>query len=132
MSTAYHLAHESQFSSRQQKGDHCQQGPSAVAKRYGRTNRWRRYPTRSLLKKYLILYGPPSSPLMCFAAVELLDKPNIKTIIIGGQVAAHSQMAVSGEVFQYLNSIKADLSILGTNAIDVNSGLTILTGIPFR
>lgn len=58
------------------------------------------------------------------SAVELLNKPNLKTIIIGGQVAAHSQMTVSGEVFQQLNSIKADLCILGANAIDANGGLT--------
>lgn len=57
-------------------------------------------------------------------AVELLDKPMIKTIMIGGQISAYSQMTISGEVFEYLANIKADLCILGTNAIDHNSGLT--------
>ena len=57
-------------------------------------------------------------------AVELLDKPMIKTIMIGGQVSAYSQMTVSGEVFEYLAGIKADLCILGTNAIDYGNGLT--------
>jgi len=56
-------------------------------------------------------------------AVELLDKPMIKTIMIGGQVSTYSQMTISGEVFEYLANIKSDLCILGTNAID-NSGLT--------
>lgn len=58
------------------------------------------------------------------SAVELLDKPNIKTIMIGGQVSTNSQMTISGEVFEYLNNIKADLCIMGINAIDHNSGLT--------
>ena len=57
-------------------------------------------------------------------AVELLDKPMIKTIMIGGQISAYSQMTVSGEVFEYLANIKADLCIIGTNAIDVDGGLT--------
>jgi len=57
-------------------------------------------------------------------AVELLDRPMIKTIMIGGQVSTYSQMTVSGEVFEYLANIKADLCILGTNAIDYSSGLT--------
>jgi DeoR family fructose operon transcriptional repressor len=57
-------------------------------------------------------------------AVELLDKPMIKTIMIGGQISTYSQMTVSGEVFQYLANIKADLCIIGTNAIDANSGMT--------
>jgi DeoR/GlpR family transcriptional regulator of sugar metabolism len=57
------------------------------------------------------------------SAAELLDKPLIKTIMIGGQISAYSQMAVSGEVFEYLANIKADLCIIGTNAIDQN-GLT--------
>ena len=57
-------------------------------------------------------------------AAELLDKPMIKTIMIGGQVSTYSQMTVSGEVFEYLANIKADLCILGTNAIDYSNGLT--------
>src|SRR5689334_21187969 len=57
-------------------------------------------------------------------AVELLDKPLIKTIMIGGQVSTYSQMTISGEVFEYLSNIKADLCILGINAIDSNGGLT--------
>jgi DeoR family transcriptional regulator, fructose operon transcriptional repressor len=57
-------------------------------------------------------------------AVELLDKPMIRTIMIGGQISAYSQMTVSGEVFEYLANIKADLCIMGTNAIDYANGLT--------
>jgi DeoR family fructose operon transcriptional repressor len=57
-------------------------------------------------------------------AVELLDKPNIEIILIGGQISRYSQMSIGGEVHQRLAEMKADLCILGTNALDVNGGLT--------
>lgn len=57
-------------------------------------------------------------------AVELLDKPNIEIILIGGQVSRYSQMSVGGEVHHRLSEMKADLCILGTNALDAQGGLT--------
>ncbi|WP_044175254.1 DeoR/GlpR family DNA-binding transcription regulator [Flectobacillus major] len=57
-------------------------------------------------------------------AVELLDKPNVEIILIGGQLSRYSQMAVGGEVHLRLSEMKADLCILGTNAIDAKGGLT--------
>ncbi|KAF2514668.1 DeoR/GlpR family DNA-binding transcription regulator [Flavobacterium foetidum] len=60
--------------------------------------------------------------ITAFSAVQLLDKPNIKTIMIGGSISSYSQMCVSGEVFQQLANIKADLLVLGTNALDVVGG----------
>ena len=57
-------------------------------------------------------------------AAALLDKPNIKTIMIGGCVSAYSQMVVGGEVYTALSNIRADLCILGINAIDIRYGLT--------
>ncbi|MBN9297929.1 MAG: DeoR/GlpR transcriptional regulator [Filimonas sp.] len=57
-------------------------------------------------------------------AVELLDKPLIKTVMIGGQISTYSQMTVSGEVFEYLSNIKADLCIMGTNALHYSDGFT--------
>ncbi|RYY16730.1 MAG: DeoR/GlpR transcriptional regulator [Chitinophagaceae bacterium] len=57
-------------------------------------------------------------------AVELLDKPQIKTVILGGCLSTYSQMVVTGEVFTSLASLKADLCILGINAIDSENGLT--------
>lgn len=57
-------------------------------------------------------------------AVDLLDKPNIEIILIGGQVSRYSQMAVGGEVHQRLSEMKADLCIIGTNALDTKGGLT--------
>jgi DeoR family fructose operon transcriptional repressor len=61
------------------------------------------------------------SPL---TAVCLFDKPHIKTIIIGGCVSTYSQMVVSGDVYASLANIKADLCIIGINAIDIKNGLT--------
>jgi DeoR/GlpR family transcriptional regulator of sugar metabolism len=60
--------------------------------------------------------------ITALSAVQLLDKPNIKTIMIGGSISSYSQMCVSGEVFHQLANIKADLLVLGTNALDVNGG----------
>lgn len=60
--------------------------------------------------------------ITALTAVQLLDKPNIKTIMIGGSISSYSQMCVSGEVFQQLANIKADLLVLGTNALDVVGG----------
>ena len=57
-------------------------------------------------------------------AVELLDKPNLEIILIGGQISRYSQMSVGGEVYQRLSELRADLCIMGTNAIDAKEGLT--------
>ncbi|RZJ51156.1 MAG: DeoR/GlpR transcriptional regulator [Flavobacterium sp.] len=60
--------------------------------------------------------------ITALSAVQLLDKPNIKTIMIGGSISSYSQMCVSGEVYHQLANIKADLLVFGTNALDVNGG----------
>jgi DeoR/GlpR family transcriptional regulator of sugar metabolism len=57
-------------------------------------------------------------------SIELLQKPNIETILLGGRLSNYSQTVVSGEVFQTLPDIKADLCIMGANAIDAREGLT--------
>ncbi|MDJ1473671.1 DeoR/GlpR family DNA-binding transcription regulator [Cytophagaceae bacterium DM2B3-1] len=57
-------------------------------------------------------------------AVELLDKPNLEIILIGGQISRYSQMSVGGEVYQRLSELHVDLCIMGTNAIDAREGLT--------
>ena len=58
------------------------------------------------------------------SAVELLDKPNVKIIMIGGSISSYSQMCVSGDVYNQLANIKVDLLILGTNALDVEGGFS--------
>ncbi len=57
-------------------------------------------------------------------AVELMDKPNLEIIMVGGQISRYSQMSVGGEVYQRLSEFRADLCIIGTNAIDAHGGLT--------
>ena len=57
-------------------------------------------------------------------AVELLDKPNVDIIMVGGQLSRYSQMAVGGEVHQRLSEMRADLCIMGSNAIDTQGGFT--------
>ncbi len=59
-----------------------------------------------------------------FTAMELIEKPHLETILIGGKISKYSQMVVGGEVIQNLADIKADLCIMGTNAIDINEGIT--------
>lgn len=58
------------------------------------------------------------------SAVELLDKPNIRTIMLGGQISTYSQMSFSGDVFHQLSHLKTDLCILGTNALDIEGGFS--------
>ena len=57
-------------------------------------------------------------------AVELLDKPNIEIILIGGPISKYSQLTIGGEVQQRLSEINADLCLLGNNALDAEGGFT--------
>jgi DeoR family fructose operon transcriptional repressor len=59
-------------------------------------------------------------------SIELLEKPNIETIILGGRISNYSQTVIGGDAFLKLAEIKADLCVLGTNAIDFNEGITDL------
>ncbi len=58
-----------------------------------------------------------------FTVMDLVEKPNVETIMIGGKISNYSRMAVGGNVIQKLSEIKADLCILGTNAINPTDGL---------
>ncbi|AYQ34974.1 DeoR/GlpR transcriptional regulator [Runella sp. SP2] len=51
-------------------------------------------------------------------ALQLCDHPTIDVIFLGGTLVKNSQISVGGEVISRLNEIKADLCIMGTNAID--------------
>ncbi len=59
-----------------------------------------------------------------FTVMDLVEKPNIETIMIGGKISNYSRMSVGGDVIQKLAEIKADFCIMGTNAINLNDGLT--------
>lgn len=123
MSAAYHYGHDSETYAKSdkliiaEKAVHLLKDDMIVLIGGGTT-------AREFIKKIPPNFRATFITVNVLTAVALLDKPLIKTIIIGGQVSAYSQMTVSGEVFEYLANIKADLCILGINAIDSNSGLT--------
>jgi DeoR/GlpR family transcriptional regulator of sugar metabolism len=58
------------------------------------------------------------------AAYEYAHHPNIELIFIGDKVSKNSMLTVGGEAITKIKQIKADLCILGTNAIDITHGLT--------
>jgi DeoR family transcriptional regulator, fructose operon transcriptional repressor len=59
-----------------------------------------------------------------FTVMDLIGKPNIETIMIGGKISSYSQISVGGNVIQTLSEINADLCLMGTNAIDPIGGVT--------
>jgi DeoR/GlpR family transcriptional regulator of sugar metabolism len=58
------------------------------------------------------------------AAYQYIHHPNIELIFIGDKVSKGSQITVGGEAISKIKQIKADLCILGTNALDLEYGLT--------
>jgi DeoR/GlpR family transcriptional regulator of sugar metabolism len=58
------------------------------------------------------------------AAHQYTHHPNIELIFIGDKVSKNSQITVGGEAISKIRQLKADLCILGTNALDINYGLT--------
>jgi DeoR family fructose operon transcriptional repressor len=123
MSAAYHYGHEAKTYAQSNKGVIAEktlsllQDDMVVLLGGGTT-------VREFIKKIPATLRATFLTVNVLTAVELLDKSMIRTIMIGGQVSTYSQMTVSGEVFEYLAGIRPDLCIMGTNAIDSNSGLT--------
>ena len=58
------------------------------------------------------------------AAYEYIHHPNIDVIFIGDKISKSSQIAIGGETISKIKNIHADLCFLGTNAIDIENGLT--------
>ncbi len=72
---------------------------------------------------------PTNLDLTCFThsipvAMELLTKPNITVILIGGQVSKESQIAIGANAIHNLSEIKVDYSFIGTGYVDSFYGLT--------
>ncbi len=72
---------------------------------------------------------PPNLKLTCFTpslpvANQLLVKPNVEVIFIGGRVSKDSQITVGGSAIHMLSEISVDLCFLGTHSIDLSHGLT--------
>ena len=58
------------------------------------------------------------------AAYEYIHHPNIDVIFIGEKISKSSQIAIGGETISKIRNINADVCFLGTNAIDIENGLT--------
>jgi DeoR/GlpR family transcriptional regulator of sugar metabolism len=58
------------------------------------------------------------------AAFEYMHHPNIEVIIIGDRLSKNSQITIGGGAISKIREIKADLSFLGVNAIDIEYGIT--------
>ena len=72
---------------------------------------------------------PAKMNLTCFTpslpiAVQLLTKPNVEVIFIGGRLSKDSQITVGGSAINMLSEIKVDICFLGTNSIHPIQGLT--------
>jgi DeoR/GlpR family transcriptional regulator of sugar metabolism len=62
----------------------------------------------------------PSLPAM----MEYVRHPNVEAIFIGNKISKTSMISVGGEAVSQLKEIRADLCILGVNAIDAEHGIT--------
>lgn len=72
---------------------------------------------------------PPKIHLTCFTlslpvAMELLNKPNVDAIFIGGQLSKDSQITIGSNTIHNLSQIKVDFSFIGTGYVDASFGLT--------
>lgn len=72
---------------------------------------------------------PVNLNLTCFTpslpvASQLLAKPNVEIIFIGGKVSKDSQITIGGSAINMLSEISVDMCFLGTHSIDLSHGLT--------
>ncbi len=58
------------------------------------------------------------------AILEYMHHPNIEVILIGDKISKNSKITVGSEAIAKIKQVKADLCFLGTNAIDVDQGIT--------
>jgi DeoR/GlpR family transcriptional regulator of sugar metabolism len=58
------------------------------------------------------------------AILEYMHHPNIEVIIIGDKISKNSKITVGSEAIAKIKQLKADICFLGTNAIDVEHGIT--------
>ncbi len=72
---------------------------------------------------------PAERHITCFTlslpvAMELLNKPNVEAIFIGGALSKDSQIAIGANTIHNLSQIKVDYAFIGTGYVDTNFGLT--------
>ncbi|HEY9560825.1 MAG TPA: DeoR/GlpR family DNA-binding transcription regulator [Anseongella sp.] len=61
------------------------------------------------------------SPLV---ALELVERPNLTVITVGGQLYKNAQVNMGASVINALNDIHVDLCLLGANGISMQDGIT--------
>ncbi|NJB37667.1 DeoR/GlpR family DNA-binding transcription regulator [Croceivirga sp. JEA036] len=72
---------------------------------------------------------PQHLHLTCFTlslpvAMELLNKPNVDTIFIGGNLSKDSQISYGANTINNLSQLKVDWAFIGTGYVDAAFGLT--------
>lgn len=72
---------------------------------------------------------PLEQNITCFTlslpvAMELLNKPNVETIFIGGVLSKDSQISIGPNTIHNLSEIKVDYGFIGTGYVDAHFGLT--------
>jgi DeoR/GlpR family transcriptional regulator of sugar metabolism len=58
------------------------------------------------------------------AILEYMDHPNIEVILVGDRISKSSKITVGPEAIAKIKQIRADICFLGTNAIDIQTGVT--------
>ncbi|MEP6701307.1 MAG: DeoR/GlpR family DNA-binding transcription regulator, partial [Bacteroidota bacterium] len=58
------------------------------------------------------------------AILEYMNHPNIEVILVGDRISKNSKITVGSEAIAKIKQVKADICFLGTNAIDVEHGIT--------
>jgi len=58
------------------------------------------------------------------AVLEYLHHPNIDVILIGDRVSRNSKITVGGDAIEKIKQLRADLCLLGVNAINIKNGIT--------
>lgn len=56
--------------------------------------------------------------------LEYMHHPNIEVILIGDKISKNSKITVGSEAIAKIRQMKPDICFLGTNAIDVEHGIT--------
>ena len=58
------------------------------------------------------------------AILEYMHHPNIEVIMIGDRISKNSKITVGAQAIARIKEVKADICFLGTNAIDIENGVT--------
>lgn len=58
------------------------------------------------------------------AILEYMNHPNIEVIVIGDKISKSSKITIGSEAIAKIKQMKPDICFLGTNAIDIEHGIT--------